>query len=371
MRDYQKFGFHWLKTLSHYRLGGILADDMGLGKTIQSIAYIASEMSTPVEEGMAPSPVLIVCPASLIYNWEREIKRFAPELRTIVAAGDPQERGGLMDDEGSQGTDVWITSYPLLRRDIDWYEKRTFRALFLDEAQAIKNYASLTAQAVRRLQAGQRFALTGTPIENSLDELWSIFEAIFPGLFGNRKSFNELSRDKVARMVRPFILRRLKSDVLKELPDKIESVQPSELSADQKRLYMAYLEKLQTEVVRDLSEDGGFQRNRMKILAGLTRLRQLCCHPSLFLEGYEGSSGKLEQLLELVEECRSSGKRMLVFSQFTSMLDIIRQELDGRDVPYFYLDGSTPAARRLEMCDAFNGGERDMFLISLKAGGRG
>ncbi len=370
LRDYQKFGFHWLKTLAHYRLGGILADDMGLGKTIQSIAYIVSETaSLPEEEGSA-SPVLIVCPASLIYNWEREIKRFAPSLRTVVAAGDPQERGGLMDD-GLQDTDVWITSYPLLRRDIDWYEKRAFRALFLDEAQAIKNHASLTAHAVRRLQAGQRFALTGTPIENSLDELWSIFEAVFPGLFGSRKSFAELPRDKVARMVRPFILRRLKGDVLKELPDKIESVQPSELSADQKRLYLAYLQRLQSDVVRDLSEDGGFQRNRMKILAGLTRLRQLCCHPSLFLEGYEGGSGKLEQLLELVEECREGGKRMLIFSQFTSMLDLIRQELNDRDVPYFYLDGATPSARRVEMCDAFNEGERDAFLISLKAGGTG
>jgi len=371
LRDYQKFGFHWLKTLSHYRLGGILADDMGLGKTIQSIAYIVSETAAPPEEGSAAaSPVLIVCPASLIYNWEREVRRFAPGLRTVVAAGDPQEREGLMDD-GLQGADVWITSYPLLRRDIDWYEKRTFRALFLDEAQAIKNHASLTSHAVRRLQAGQRFALTGTPIENSLDELWSIFEAVFPGLFGSRKSFADLPRDKIARIVRPFILRRLKSDVLKELPDKIESVQPSELSADQKRLYLAYLERLQSDVVRDLSEDGGFQRNRMKILAGLTRLRQLCCHPSLFLEGYEGSSGKLEQLLELIEECRSGGKRMLVFSQFTSMLDIIRQELDARDVSYFYLDGSTPSARRVEMCDAFNGGERELFLISLKAGGTG
>ncbi|MFC6551139.1 SNF2 helicase associated domain-containing protein [Cohnella cellulosilytica] len=370
LRDYQKFGFHWLKTLSYYRLGGILADDMGLGKTIQSIAYIVSETASPPEEGASPPPVLIVCPASLIYNWEREIKRFAPSLRTVVAAGDPQEREGLMDD-GLQDTDVWITSYPLLRRDIDWYERRTFRALFLDEAQAVKNHASLTSHAVRRLQAGQRFALTGTPIENSLEELWSIFEAVFPGLFGSRKAFAELPRDKVARMVRPFILRRLKGDVLKELPDKIESVQPSELSADQKRLYLAYLQRLQSDVARDLSADGGFQRNRMKILAGLTRLRQLCCHPSLFLEGYEGGSGKLEQLLELVEECRGSGKRMLIFSQFTSMLDIIRQELDGRDVPYFYLDGATPSARRVEMCDAFNGGERDLFLISLKAGGTG
>lgn len=370
LRDYQKFGFHWLKTLSHYRLGGILADDMGLGKTVQSIAYMLSEAREAAEEERGPSPVLIVCPASLLYNWEREIGKFAPELRTVVAAGDPQERSSLMADD-PMSADVWITSYPLLRRDIEWYEKRVFRAMFLDEAQAIKNHASLTAHAVRRIQAGQRFALTGTPIENSLDELWSIFEAIFPGLFGGKKSFSELPKEKVARIVRPFILRRLKSDVLKELPDKIESVQPSELSNEQKRLYLAYLEKLQADVAQELAAEGGFRRNRMKILAGLTRLRQLCCHPALFLEGYEGSSGKLEQLLELVEECRASGKRMLVFSQFTEMLGLIRRELEGRDIPYYYLDGSTPSARRLEMCDAFNGGDREVFLISLKAGGTG
>jgi SNF2 family DNA or RNA helicase len=181
-----------------------------------------------------------------------------------------------------------------------------------------------------------------------------------------------LPRDKVARIVRPFILRRLKSEVLKELPDKIESVQPSELTTEQKQLYLAYLEKLQNDIVRDLTTDGGgFQKNRMKILAGLTRLRQLCCHPALFISGYEGSSGKLEQLLEIIEECQGSSKRMLIFSQFTSMLDIIRQELNARDLPYFYLDGSTPSAQRLEMCDEFNGGARDIFLISLKAGGTG
>ncbi|MEQ4483531.1 DEAD/DEAH box helicase [Cohnella silvisoli] len=370
LRDYQKYGFQWLKTLSYYRLGGILADDMGLGKTIQSIAYIASEKAIAEQEGEIRSPVLIVSPASLIYNWERECQKFAPELRTVVAAGDRQERSELMAD--MKDVDVWITSYPLLRRDIEWYEKQNFRTLFLDEAQAIKNHASLTAHAVRRLQAGQRFALTGTPIENSLDELWSIFEAIFPGLFSGKKSFSDLPRDKVARIVRPFILRRLKSEVLKELPDKIESVQPSELSTEQKQLYLAYLEKLQSDIVRDLAADGGgFQKNRMKILAGLTRLRQLCCHPALFVSGYEGTSGKLEQLLEIIEECQGSSKRMLIFSQFTSMLDIIKQELDGRDLPYYYLDGSTPSARRLEMCDEFNGGERDIFLISLKAGGTG
>ncbi|TFE30882.1 DEAD/DEAH box helicase [Cohnella luojiensis] len=369
LRDYQKYGFQWLKTLSNYRLGGILADDMGLGKTIQSIAYIVSETAAAEVEGVSSSPVLIVSPASLIYNWERECKKFAPGLRTVVAAGDRQERSELMSE--MKDVDVWITSYPLLRRDIEWYEKQNFRALFLDEAQAIKNHASLTSHAVRRLKAGQRFALTGTPIENSLDELWSIFDAVFPGLFSGKKSFSDLPRDKVARIVRPFILRRLKSEVLKELPDKIESVQPSELSTEQKQLYLAYLEKLQSDIVRDLSVDGGFQRNRMKILAGLTRLRQLCCHPALFLEGYEGTSGKLEQLLEIIEECQGGSKRMLIFSQFTSMLDIIRQELNGRDLPYFYLDGSTPSAQRLEMCDEFNGGARDIFLISLKAGGTG
>ncbi|MFC5402111.1 SNF2 helicase associated domain-containing protein [Cohnella soli] len=376
LRDYQKYGFQWMKTLSHYKLGGILADDMGLGKTIQSIAYMLSEKDADAKDNgsdgkAAPAPVLIVSPASLIYNWERECKRFAPDLRTVVAAGDRQERNELLSDISAGDADVWITSYPLLRRDIEWYEKQHFRALFLDEAQAIKNYASLTSHAVRRLRAGQRFALTGTPIENSLDELWSIFEAIFPGLFSGKKSFSELPRDKVARIVRPFILRRLKSDVLKELPDKIESVQPSELTLEQKGLYLAYLERLQSDVVADLGQEGGFQRNRMKILAGLTRLRQLCCHPSLFLEGYEGSSGKLEQLMEIIEECQGSSKRMLIFSQFTSMLGLIRKELDDREVSYYYLDGSTPSEERLAMCDSFNGGSKDVFLISLKAGGTG
>ena len=368
LREYQKFGYRWLRTLSHYRLGGILADDMGLGKTIQSIAYLASV--SRAEEGGNRSPSLIVCPSSLIYNWEREIRAFSPSLRTVAVTGDPREREQLMAEEAS-AADVWITSYPLLRRDIEWYERRTFRTLFLDEAQAIKNHASLTSHAVRRLTAEQRFALTGTPIENSLDELWSIFEAVFPGLFGGKRSFSELPKEKVARIVRPFILRRLKSDVLRELPEKIESVHPSELSLEQKKLYLAYLEQMQSEVARDLASDDGFRRHRMKILAGLTRLRQLCCHPSLFLEGYEGTSGKLEQLLELADEVRGSGGRMLVFSQFTSMLELIRKELDERGLSYFYLDGSTPSARRLEMCDAFNAGERDLFLISLKAGGTG
>jgi SNF2 family DNA or RNA helicase len=365
MRGYQKYGFQWLKTLAHYRFGGILADDMGLGKTLQAIAYIVSEKEQIRSDG---SPVLIVCPASLTYNWLNEITRFAPSLRAEVVAGARQERTELIQSLSNK--DVIITSYPLLRRDMDLYEPIQFHTLILDEAQAIKNHTTLTAQTVREIQATQRFALTGTPVENSLEELWSIFDAVFPELFVGRKAFNDLTRDNVARRVRPFILRRMKRDVLKELPDKIETLQTSELSVEQKKLYMAYLAKLQEETVAHLSQDG-FQKNRIKILAGITRLRQLCCHPALFIEDYAGDSGKLEQLMEIVEEALGSGKRILLFSQFTGMLAIIRSELERRGETCFYLDGQTPAAKRVELCQRFNDGEQDLFLISLKAGGTG
>jgi SNF2 family DNA or RNA helicase len=223
---------------------------------------------------------------------------------------------------------------------------------------------------VKAIKARYRFALTGTPVENRIEELWSIFDVVFPELFTGRKAFNELTRDAVAKRVRPFLLRRLKTDVLGELPDKIESLQASELLPEQKKLYVAYLAKLQKETLKHLSKDD-FQKNRIKILAGLTRLRQLCCHPALFVEGYDGGSAKFEQLLEIIEECRSSGKRMLVFSQFTEMLGLIRRELGDQGIPHFYLDGKTPASERAELCSRFNEGERDLFLISLKAGGTG
>ncbi len=365
LRDYQKYGFQWLKTLSHYRFGGILADDMGLGKTLQAIAFILSEKEQIRSGG---SPVLIVCPASLTYNWRNEIAKFAPSLRAEVVAGARQERSELIQSLSEQ--DVIITSYPLLRRDMDLYEPILFHTLILDEAQAIKNHTTLTAQTVKEIRASQRFALTGTPVENSLEELWSIFDAIFPELFIGRRVFQDLTRETVARRVRPFILRRMKRDVLKELPDKIETLQTSELTAEQKKLYMAYLAKLREETVEHLNE-AGFQKNRIKILAGLTRLRQLCCHPALFVDDYEGDSGKLEQLMEIVEEALSSGKRILLFSQFTGMLGIIRKELEQRGETCFYLDGQTPAAERVELCQRFNDGEQDLFLISLKAGGTG
>ncbi|TMV50058.1 helicase SNF [Paenibacillus mesophilus] len=365
LRDYQKYGFQWMKTMALYRFGGILADDMGLGKTVQSIAFIVSVLPEIRESGM---PAVIVAPASLVYNWRNELDKFAPELRVVIADGDKTERSAAINHISQ--TDVLITSYPLLRRDIDLYAKHSFHTLFLDEAQMFKNYTTQTAQVVKRLNARQRFALTGTPVENTLGELWSIFDAVFPGLFPDRKAFNEMPRDVVAKRVRPFLLRRVKTDVLKELPEKIETTQASGLLPEQKKLYAAYLAKLRKEALKHLDEDT-FHKNRIKILAGLTRLRQLCCHPALFVEGYAGSSAKFEQLLELVEECRNAGRRVLVFSQFTGMLGLISRELGRQEVPYFYLDGQTPASERVELCNRFNEGERDLFLISLKAGGTG
>jgi SNF2 family DNA or RNA helicase len=365
LRDYQKFGFQWLKTLAHYRFGGILADDMGLGKTLQSIAFLVSVLPEIREQQL---PAIIVSPASLVYNWRNELKKFAPDIHAVIADGSKEERRSVITN--TSHADVIITSYPLLRRDVELYAQLAFHTLILDEAQAFKNHATQTALSVKEIQARHRFALTGTPVENTIEELWSIFDAVFPQLFQGRRAFNDLTREAVAKRIRPFLLRRLKTDVLKELPDKIESLQASELLPDQKKLYVAYLAKLRQETVKHLNEEG-FQKNRIKILAGLTRLRQLCCHPALFVEGYEGSSAKFEQLMEVIEECRSSGKRMLIFSQFTKMLDLIGRELGYQGVPFFYLDGQTPSSERVELCNQFNEGERDLFLISLKAGGTG
>ncbi|MCY9027169.1 DEAD/DEAH box helicase, partial [Priestia megaterium] len=358
LRDYQYNGFKWFKSLAHYSLGGVLADDMGLGKTLQSIAYILSEKELDEDS----SAFLIVVPASLIYNWRNELEKFAPNLTVQTITGTPSER----EEKLKRTADVWITSYPTLRQDIDLYQHLHFHALILDEAQSIKNHTTKTAVAVRTISAKKRFALSGTPIENSLDELWSIFQTILPGLFPGLRQFKNMSSEQVSRIVRPFLLRRVKKDVLKELPDKIETTHLSELTKEQKELYVGYLEQLKSSLA---GED--FNKNRMKILAGLTRLRQICCHPSLFVENYEGDSSKLEQLLEITRNAIANGKRLLIFSQFTSMLHIIREELQKENLSYFYLDGQTPSKERVEMADRFNNGKQDIFLISLKAGGTG
>ncbi|MFG6148023.1 SNF2 helicase associated domain-containing protein [Halobacillus sp. B23F22_1] len=362
LRDYQLTGFRWLKTLSTYGLGGVLADDMGLGKTVQSIAFLLYEK----ENNQLDRPALIITPASLVYNWKKEMEKFAPSLSVQVISGDPVTR----KEKLQENVDIFITSYPLLRQDIGLYEEKKFHAMFLDEAQAIKNETTKTSQAVRTVKAEHRFALSGTPIENSLNELWSLFRTIMPGFYSSKKKFLQMKPEKIARMTRPFILRRMKTEVLEELPNKIETVQYSELTRNQKEVYLAYLEKIQSEVNETIATKG-LQRGKLEILAGLTRLRQICCHPQLFLENYEGESGKLEQLKELTSELKAGGHRVLIFSQFSSMLKILHDELTVSGMSAFYLDGGTKSEQRVEMVDRFNNGEKDAFFISLKAGGTG
>ncbi|QHA91002.1 DEAD/DEAH box helicase [Bacillus sp. N1-1] len=365
LRDYQIQGYQWMKTLASYGFGGVLADDMGLGKTLQSITYIVSELNAIREEH---KPVLIVCPSSLTYNWFNEIKKFAPELRARIIDGNQATREKLQ--QTSKEIDVVITSYPLLRRDISWYDKQTFHTVFFDEAQAFKNPSTQTARTVKKIKADHRFGLTGTPVENAIEELWSIYHVVFPELFKGIKAYSNLTKKTIARRVQPFLLRRMKEDVLAELPEKLESLELTELLPEQKKLYAAYLAKLRTDTLKHLDRDT-ISKNRIKILAGLTRLRQICCHPSLFVDGYKGSSAKFEQLLQIIEDSRRAGRRMLIFSQFTKMLQLIGRELAGRGQSFFYLDGETPSGERVETCDRFNEGERDVFLISLKAGGTG
>lgn len=374
LRDYQKLGFKWMKTLSHYGLGGILADDMGLGKTLQVITLLEFEKHL---SGSHPS--LVVVPTSLIYNWCAEVSKFAPDMSVTAVVGNKAERQELI--RAGMGTDILITSYALIRRDIDDYKACAFRYCILDEAQHIKNPLSQASKAVKQVVSEHRLALTGTPMENNLTELWSVFDFILPGYLRSHSKFVERYESPISKgdtsllsslgkQIRPFILRRLKQDVLKELPEKIEHVIEAELTPEQKKLYVAYLEQAKGELFSEIREKG-FERSQIKILSVLTRLRQLCCHPSLFMEYYEGDSGKLQLLKEVVEDSLTAGHRILLFSQFTSMLGIIRQWLEEAGINYLYLDGATPADERMKLVRGFNGGEGNIFLLSLKSGGTG
>ena len=379
LRPYQVTGYKWLRTLAEHNLGGILADDMGLGKTLQSIVFIASILQEKRSENAPQLNFLVVCPTSLAYNWLDEIENYAPFIKAAVVSGTPPERREII--EKYEDYDVLITSYPLIRRDITLYEAINFHTVFIDEAQFIKNDSSQNAKSVKRLQANHRFALTGTPIENSLSELWSIFDFIMPGYLQSHSKFVEfyekpiLRDDKEAleelhKHISPFILRRMKKDVLTELPDKYESKMLTDLSGEQKKVYISYLENIRDDIYTDLT-NAGPDRSRMKILAALTRLRQICCHPSTFLDNYRGGSGKLDLLMELISEAIANDHRILVFSQFTSMLRIIEDELKDMNVSYFCLEGSTPTEERNDYVKRFNNGEGEVFLISLKAGGTG
>jgi SNF2 family DNA or RNA helicase len=372
LRDYQKTGYKWLKALSAYGFGGILADDMGLGKTLQTLTFLLSE-----RDG---TPSLIVAPTSLVYNWKDEAEKFVPELKVVIVSGNKHERTQFLED--IKDVDVVITSYALIRRDIDLYKEIKFKYCILDEAQHIKNPSSLNAMSVKKIKASGYYALTGTPIENSLTELWSIFDFILPGYLFSHRQFVEKyekpiikNQDKNAlkqlqKQIKPFILRRMKKDVLKELPEKIESKMIAELTEAQKKIYFAYVEKARGELAKEIAEKG-YERSHIKILSILTRLRQICCHPASFLEDYKEDTGKMMLLEEIVEELLEGGHRTLIFSQFTSMLQIIGEMLKRKDIRYFYLDGSTPAEERGEMVKRFNKGENSIFLISLKAGGTG
>lgn len=374
LRDYQKTGFRWLKSLAHYGLGGILADDMGLGKTLQVITLVLSE------KGSAGEPSLVIAPTSLVYNWQEEISKFAPELKAIVISGQPEERLEQLKDIAS--ADFVITSYGLIRRDVELYTQTTFKFCILDEAQHIKNPNTLSAKSVKRLKAKSYFALTGTPIENTLTELWSVFDFLMPGYLRTHKAFtgkfeipivrndDQQALAELGRHIRPFILRRMKKAVLKELPEKIECKMVSEMTKEQTRLYAAWLLKAQTEFETEVSANG-FEKSQIKILALLTRLRQICCHPALFIDNYQGGSGKLDMLQELLQDAVGSGHRILLFSQFTGMLALIRNQLAAMGINYFYLDGATKADERLKLVNTFNAGHHEVFLISLKAGGTG
>lgn len=380
LRDYQKTGFKWLKMLSSYGFGGILADDMGLGKTLQVLAFILSEKEKRSLEQKKTGLNLIVVPTSLIYNWQAEMERFAPELKYVLVTGTKTERFERLKD--LEGVDVVVTTYGLLKRDLDYYRTFKFAACFIDEAQHIKNANTLSARSVKCIKAKYTFALTGTPIENGLTELWSIFDFIMPGYLYQNAQFinryaNPIAKDgdkevlkHLRRHIQPFVLRRLKQEVLQELPEKIESRMVNQMTSEQSKQYSAWQMRAKKEFEAEVYENRG-GANKIKILALLTRLRQLACHPGLFLENYTGSSGKLEQLMELMEDAISGGHRLLVFSQFTSLLALVKPMLIDAGIDFWYIDGSVSAEERIRQVKAFNEGERAVFLISLKAGGTG
>lgn len=374
LRRYQKDGYRWLMTLAALGFSGILADDMGLGKSLQMLTFL---YATTRQEN--PGPSLLICPASLVYNWQGEVEKFVPQLKTLLVTGTAAERREKL--KTCKDYDLLVTSYDLLKRDIEAYEDLDFHCQILDEAQNIKNHTTKAAKAVKKIKAQFHFALTGTPIENRLSELWSIFDFLMPGILGSYKSFRDkyeipivqkedaVTTKRLQRMVRPFLLRRLKTDVLKELPDKSETVIYSRLEGEQQDLYSANAQRLLESIKNTAPQAIGTEK--IKILAGLTRLRQLCCDPRLLYEDYKGASAKLETCMELIRTAISGGHKILLFSQFTSMLGLIKSRLIKEKIESHMLTGATSKEKRIELVKAFQEDEVPVFLISLKAGGTG
>jgi len=369
LRDYQVEGFKWLCRLAEWGVGGILADDMGLGKTVQTLAVLLSRREA--------GPILVVAPVSVGFNWIRETQRFAPTLRPVLYR--ETDRDEFLKSLGAG--DMLITSYYLMQQHAEELSTVKWGTLVLDEAQAIKNSQTKTAQVVRGLNADWRLALTGTPCENHLGDLWSIFRGVSPGLFGSWERFREVFADPIekgkvterkqalSRVLRPFVLRRTKSEVLKELPARTEVQLTAELSRDERRLYEDARLWAITHLTGLAANEGKDQR--FQVLAALTKLRQLACHPRLVDQEWTRSSAKLDLFLETIDELREGNHRALVFSQFTSHLALIRDALNEKGISYQYLDGKTTATQRQQRVDAFQRGEGEFFLISLKAGGTG
>ena len=369
LRKYQKIGYNWFKTLDYLGFGGILGDEMGLGKTIQAITFILSNKG---------SKTLIVAPTSLIYNWISEFEKFAPSLKVSAVNGSKDTREETLNN--IKNYDVIITTYNLLKRDSDFYKIIEFDYCILDEAQNIKNSNSQNAIAVKEIVAKTKFALSGTPIENSLMDLWSIFDFIMPGYLYDEKKFSVRYHKKLKespeiledlnRLIKPFILRRRKKDVLKELPDKIEKPLIVDLEQEQKKVYKTYA-KHAMELIENKVKSDEFKNSKIEILSYITKLRQLCLDPTVLMNDYSGGSAKIEALVELLHKSIEEEHRVLVFSQFTTVLKNIQKRLKVEKISFSYLDGSITSEKRMGLVKSFNEGENSVFLISLKAGGTG
>jgi len=376
LRPYQKEGFDFLCHLSETKLGGILADDMGLGKTLQTLVWLAWLRE---RHGKQSKPALVICPASVLHNWRRESERFTPQLKVLVLESGA-DRHNLRRQIPQY--DLIVTNYALLRRDLEALQKFAFSAVILDEAQFIKNPAAQVTQSVKQLKATQRFALTGTPLENRLLDLWSITDFIQPGYLGSQEHFHQtyepraednaaatqrIARRRLSAKLRPLLLRRLKQQVAKDLPDRIEERRDCELGETQRKLYLAELRRSREQVMQTVAEKG-LNKSKIHVLAALTRLRQICCHPHLV--GSDSPSGKTETLFELLEALLAEGQKVLLFSQFVQMLKLLEAECKLRQIPTHVLTGETKD-RQTVVQNFQNDPNASVFLLSLRAAGTG
>ena len=374
LRDYQAIGVKWLYNVYKSGFGGILADEMGLGKSVQLI-YLCKLI---IKENKK-AKILIVTPTSLVYNWQKEFDKFGSELKYKVFAENKTQR--LNDLDNIDDINIMITSYGLIRNDLEKYEQISFELIAIDEAQNIKNPNTGISKAVKNLNAKVKFALTGTPIENSLLELWSIFDFIMPGYLANRDKFQTLynvkeldkensNLNRLNTQIKYFILRRKKKEVVKDLPDKLENNIYIDLGKTQKKVYMAEVQKTKEEL-DELIKLEGWTKARFKILQLLTKLRQICIDPSIIFDNYKGESAKIEELLKIVEETKANGHKMLIFTTYKKALDLIIPKLNNIGISSYYIDGSVSSKKRMELVEKFNHDDTDVFIITLKAGGTG